>query len=273
MTRLYLREDLREAWGEVELFERVFVLEGELYRAIANRRTLRFEIGGRGYFAKTHASSGWGEIVKNLLTLRLPVVSARNEYLACRHLEARGIRAPTVAAYGVRGWSPARRQSFIVCDALDGFESLEELAARWQHTPPTALEQRRLVMAVAAFARRFHEAGMVHRDFYICHLLLDQAAYAEGRIELAVLDLHRAIIYPRIPPRWRQRDLAALLYSTMELPLSRRAWYRFLRVYCDRPLKQIFAEDGAFWAAVERRARALFEKGVRKGYVTTRYLP
>jgi heptose I phosphotransferase len=273
MGQLYLREDLRQLWDEAGLFERVFALEGKVYRAIANRRTLRFEAGGRAYFAKLHGPPGWGEVVKNLLTLRLPVVSARNEIETCRYLEARGIRAPTVAAFGVRGWNPARRESFVVCDALTGYESLEDLTASWHSTPPAALQKRRLVMAVAHFARRFHDAGVVHRDFYIGHLFANQSAWAEGRVELAVLDLHRARIYRRIPRRWLKRDLAALLFSVLELPLGRRAWYRFLRVYRARPLREVVDTEGRFWAAVERRAQALYRKGVRKGYVSGRYAP
>jgi len=268
MNPAFLREDLRAAWGDADLFPRVFGLEGEVYRAIANRRTIRFELNGRAYFAKTHGPSGWGEIIKNLLTLRLPVVSARNEFEACRHLERCGIRAPTVAAFGVRGHNPATRESFIVTDALEGFENLEDVGLRWRTQPASPREIRRLVMAVAELARRFHdEAGMIHRDFYLCHLLLDRVAYADGRIELAVLDLHRARIYRRIPRRWRRRDLSALLFSSLDLPLGWRAWYRFLRVYRGRPLREIFAGERDFWLSIERRARVLYRKGVRKGYV------
>lgn len=267
MATTFLRDDLRALWGEDALFERVFALEGEVYRAIATRRTLRIEVDGRGYFAKLHRGVGWGEILKNLVTLRLPVVSARNEYAACRLLAQRGLRAPTVAAFGERGCNPARRESFIVCDALDGFVSLEEFTADWARNPPGSSDLRRLVMAVAEFARRFHAAGLVHRDFYLCHLLLDQAAWRAGRVELAVLDLHRARIFRTLPARWRKRDLAALLFSTLDLPIARRSWYRFVRTYTGRPLREVLARDGRFWRRVERRALALYRKGMRKGIV------
>ena len=271
MSALYLRPDLAAAWGEDGLFERMAGLDGEVYRAVANRRTLRVVAGGRAYFAKIHGAVGWGEIVKNLLTLRLPVVGARNEFEACRHLERAGVAAPTVAAFGERGANPARRFSFVVCDALEGRESLEDLSNRWDREPPAPRELRRLVMAVAAFARALHGAGVAHRDFYICHLLLDVAGYRAGRVELAVIDLHRAQIHRRIPRRWLRRDLAALLYSVLDLPLSRRAWLRFLRVYRNRPLRQVMAEEGAFWDSVYRRALALYRKGQRRGLVKGRF--
>lgn len=271
MARLYLRDDLEKAWGRDGIFERVLALEGEVYRAVADRRTLRIEVGGRAYFVKVHTGAGWREIAKNLLTGRLPVIGARNEYAACRHLQQAGVAAPTVAAFGERGWNPARRLSFVVCDALVGRESLETLTERWVSRPPDGRERRRLVMAVAAFVSDLHGAGVVHRDLYICHLLADLAAYAAGRVDLAVLDLHRAQIHAKIPRRWLRRDLAALLYSVLDLPLSRREWLRFVRAYRGRPLPALWREEGAFWNDVYARAQALYRKGLRKGLVQGRF--
>jgi len=211
------------------------------------------------------------EIFKNLLTLRAPVLGARNEYATCLHLAAKGVPAPTVAAFGERGRNPARRQSFVICDALEGFESLEDVTEAWETAPPDPLVKRRLVMAVAGFARAMHGAGVVHRDFYICHLLLNRRAFAEGKVELAVIDLHRAQVHGVIPRRWLRRDLAALLFSVLDLPFSRSAWLRFVRVYRDRPLQQVFGREGSFWRGVYRRALALYRKGLDKGLVQGRF--
>lgn len=273
MSRLYLREDIARAWAGRDPFETAAGLEGQVYRAVANRRTLRFEAGGRAYFAKVHRGVGWGEILKNLLTLRLPVLGAGNEFVACRHLAAEGVAAPTVAAFGARGWNPARRFSFVICDALEGRESLEDLTARWQQTPPSGRERRRLVMAVAAFARALHDAGVVHRDFYICHLLADRAAYARGEVDLAVIDLHRAQVRRRVPRRWLRRDLAALLFSVLDLPLSERDRLRFVRAYRNRPLPEVLREEGGLWRSVRQRADALYRKGARKGLVLGLHRP
>lgn len=267
MSELYLREDLAAAWSGADPFERVAHLEGTVYRAVANRRTLRFEAAGRAYFAKIHGGVGWREIFKNLLTLRTPVTGARNEYEACRHLERHGIAAPRVAGFGERGWNPAQRCSFVVCDALDDHESLEDLTAGWDRSPPDPLEKRRLLMAVARFVRRLHDAGVNHRDLYICHLLLDRRAYRDGTIALAVLDLHRAGVRRRVPRRWLRRDLAAILFSVLDLPLTRRDWLRFVRAYRGRPLRDVLAEERSLWRSVYRRAVRLYRKGARKGLV------
>ena len=117
---LYLRDDLAAAWRGDDPFERVARLEGEVFRDVSVRRTLRFEAAGRSYFAKVHLGVGWREILKNLLVLRLPVVDASNEYHACMLLPRFGVSTPAPAAYGIRGRSPATRRSFIVCDELTG---------------------------------------------------------------------------------------------------------------------------------------------------------
>src|SRR5690606_36719658 len=88
-----------------------------------------------------------------------------------------------------------------------------------------------------------------------------------GEPDLAVIDLHRARIHGRIPERWLRRDLAALLFSVLELPLTRRDWFRFLRVYRGRPLRAVLEQEGDFWRRVHRRALALYRKGRRKGLV------
>ena len=150
---------------------------------------------------------------------------------------------------------------------------------RWMVTkvsrlsPPSPREKRRLTEAVAQFAKTLHRAGVIHRDFYVCHLFAEIEAYARGEVRLAVIDLHRAQIHTEIPQRWLLRDLAALLFSTLDLPLDSRAWLRFIRVYRGRPLPEVFAEEGDFWRSVYERALVLYEKGKRKGLVKGHFRP
>ena len=80
MTEVFLREDIARLWTEEEACLRARTLEGKVYREVAARRTLRVMLGERAYFAKLHFGVGWGEILKNLVTARLPVTGARNEF-------------------------------------------------------------------------------------------------------------------------------------------------------------------------------------------------
>ena len=262
---LYLRDDLTAAWAGRDPFEVVPKLRGETYRLVKNRRTLRFVEGGAPYFAKVHDAVGWGEIVKELCNLKLPPVGARNEFAACRHLEARRIKAPRVAAFGRQGLNPARARSFVVCDALDGYVSLEDLADAWLADPPALALRRHLVYAVADLARRLHGAGVNHRDFYLCHIWARADALSRGEVELAIIDLHRAQIRPRVPRRWILRDLAALMFSAAHLDLSRNDYLRFLKRYTRRPLRSVLRKDATLLRRVQRRAsRLLAESRTRE---------
>jgi len=248
---LWVREDVREALGP-DPFATVFALSGVVHRAVAHRATLAIELCGRPFFVKRHLGVGWREILKNLASGRLPVVSAWNEFAACRVLASAGIPAPTVAAFGALGANPARRISFVLCDALVGFTDLEQRTTPWPALSQPPRLRRQLVPALAAFARRFHDAGLVHRDFYLCHLLADDAAWSAGEVRLAVLDLHRALRFRVVPRRWRERDLAALLYSARALRPSRRELLRFVRVYSGASLR--VALNDPLWRRVWRRA-------------------
>jgi heptose I phosphotransferase len=261
MHELYLRDDLARAWAGREPFATAEALTGEVYRAVARRRTLRFALAGRWYFAKVHRGVGVLELLKNWLVLRRPVVDAANEYRACLHLAECGIVVPTVAGFGRRGINPATRSSFLVTDALTARESLEDLAARWVVAPPSPRLKRQMIAAVAELARRMHDAGVNHRDFYLCHLLADTRALEQGRIELAVIDLHRAQLRRATPKRWLLRDLAALDFSSRSLDLTRGDRLRFIASYTGEPVRDALRKQRTLWTRVRRRADRLQRKG------------
>ncbi|MFK7914946.1 MAG: lipopolysaccharide core heptose(I) kinase RfaP [Pseudomonadales bacterium] len=255
-TDLYLRPDVADFLAGADPFKVLPAQPGDTYRSVAQRQTRRVVLGERAYFLKHHQGVGWGEIAKNLSTLRWPVVSARNEFEACQALAAAGMRAPVVAAFGERNANPAARESFVLTDEITGHTTLEDLAAG---PPLLPLQQRRLVTAVADFTRRFHDLGMIHRDYYICHLWLEDGTL-DSQPTLTVIDLHRARRFDRIPTRWLVRDLAALLFSVMHLPLAPASWLRFVRLYRQQPLAVTFASEAPLWRAVYERAQKLYAK-------------
>jgi heptose I phosphotransferase len=251
--------------GREALLNDAWTMTGEVVRQVAGRETLRVSLDGRTFYLKRHRGVGWSEVLKNWLVLKRPVTSARNEYAACKYLEQQGITAPTVAAFAESNDLAPYRSSFVLCDALVGYNDLEALTLDWARSPASSDEKLKLLRQVAKFAARFHEAGLVHRDFYLCHLLKSDDPECQ---QLGVLDLHRALIFSSLPDRWRQRDLAALLFSTLDLNLSKFSWLRFVRIYTGRPLKEVFSENAPFWHGVYSRAMRLYRKGARKGLTT-----
>jgi heptose I phosphotransferase len=238
----------------------VFALHGRVYRepAGANRRTLRFELAGRGWFLKLHWGVGWGEIFKNLLSLRLPVLGAMNEWRAIRRLEALGVETMQLAACGREGLNPARLRSFVITAELADSISLEDYCADWPGRAPQPREKWALIRRVAQVARILHRNGVNHRDFYLCHFMLRRPwdGTAED-LRLPLIDLHRVQLRRRTPWRWRVKDLGSLYFSAMQIGLTRRDLLRFVREYTGYPLRQALQGDPKLWRGVEQRARAL----------------
>lgn len=262
---LFLREDIAAMWSGRDPFRAAQEQTGAIYRDKEGRRTLRFEHSGRGYFLKLHQGVGWKEIFKNLVQGRLPVLGAENEFRAIRALERLGIDTLSVAAYGRRGGNPASQLSFLITDELHDIESLEDFCKRWPLQPPPFALKKKLIERVAHIARALHEHGINHRDFYLCHFLLEGASLPvtadnfDAR-KLHLMDLHRAQIRARVPQRWLIKDLGGLYYSALDIGLTRRDVLRFLRAYRQRPLHDIFAHEGALWRAVKMRAAQIYRR-------------
>lgn len=264
MKYLYLREDLESEWRADDAFDNVLNLQGEIYRAVKNRRTLRVQINARTYFAKIHGPVGWGEILKNLITLRWPVLGATNEYNASQLLKRAGVRVPDVAAFGIRGISPASRESFILTDAVEPSVSLEDYCADWGINKPDQAVKNILIDQVATMTRQMHGLGLNHRDLYICHFLLDSTQLQQDNLELTMIDLHRAQKRKRVPRRWIVKDLGSLLFSCMDLGFQRRDWLRFIKVYSDMPPRKSLPDhQPGLWRDVEIRAQNLYKESLQ----------
>lgn len=275
MQSLYLRDDLVAAvrTGALgvpgdDLFSALSAVEGEVYRRAARRCTSRVEIGGKAYFAKIHEGVGWREIAKNVLAGKRPVLGARHDFEASRRLCARGVAVPEVAAFGEHGVNPARRRSFAIHDALEGFRSLEDVGHGWLATPPSVELKRTVLTEAGRLTAAMHAAAVCHRDYYACHLMANAARLDRGEAELAVIDLHRAKVHRRLPRRARVRDLGALLYSTSALPLTERDRLRFVAAYAGAPAGIELRRRGGFWRAVRRRAERLHARAVASGVAT-----
>ena len=260
---LYLEEPLRSFWAGQDAFAAVSVLQGEVLRALEGRRTLRTEIGGHGYYAKIHGGIGWREILKNLLAGRLPVLGAGNEWRALRRLTTLGVDTLRPVAFGVRGDNPARQHSFIVTEEIAPAISLEDFCRHWPTQPPALRLKHALIEQLATLARRMHRGGVNHRDFYLCHFLLHLPLNTPTP-RLSLIDLHRAQVRKQVPQRWRDKDLAALYFSALDIGLTRRDRLRFLRTYFDRPLRTLLTEESALLARLESRSAYLMERYRRK---------
>ena len=263
---IHLPEKWKKDWNVTEdNFENLFQVQGSVYRNIDGRRTIRFKYDNRWYFGKFHAGVGWRKILKNLLQFRRPpVLSAKNEWRAIQKLDSLGIGTTPLVGYGRKGINPAKIRSFVITEEISEAVSLEDYCRNWFDNPPPYSVKRRLVTEVARIARIMHENGMDHRDFYICHFLMETSEGGKqidpDNIRLAVIDLHRVQIRPSIPWRWRVKDISGLFFSILDAGLTKRDLVRFAREYRKTTAKEAVMGERFFWWVVRRRAVRLYKK-------------
>ena len=266
---LILPPEWEKLWRDTDPFEQIFSLQGQEFRNMDGRRTLRFELMGQRCFVKMYSGLGWKKIINNFLRMQsLPVTTARNEWLAIDRLRKLNVETMTAVAYGERGFSPATRKSFLVTEELEHTESLEDFCRDWPTQPPPPLLKRALIKRVAQISRRLHQSGLNHRDYYLCHFLLD---ISNGRdqvdpdnLHLYLIDLHRVQMRRRLPYRWRLKDLAGLYFSSLDIGLTARDYCRFISCYTDRPLRQALRHDARLWRHIKRRGEKLQRRFQRK---------
>ncbi len=243
-----------DQWGQ-QAFEKVRSLQGTVARSLETRKTLRFEMEGGAYYAKYHRGGSVGELLKNLLSLRMPVFSAKNEWEAIEHLHRCGVDTMTAVAYGYRGVAPLWTESFLITEELKNCISLEDVFLKGVWETLTVAERRDLVRLLAETVKRMHEAGVNHRDCYLCHFLWN---CEENR--LYIIDLHRSQIRTRVPHRWLLKDIASLYFSSLSQDIPATYFMRFAKVYGQEKLKDLLPSISKKVEKIQRHNRSLKEK-------------
>ena len=260
-----LNEPLATLWRGKDAFEEVKSLQGEVFRELETRRTLRFELAGGSYFLKWHRGTSLKEIVKNLISLRMPVLGADREWNAIHRLHDVGVDTMHGVGFGEKGLNPLTKTSFIITEDLTPTISLEDYCADWATNPPSAAVKRMLIKRVATMVRKMHLSGINHRDCYICHFLLHLPFNGEEEtLKVSVIDLHRAQIRNQVPLRWRDKDLIGLYFSSLNIGLTQRDILRFMKVYFDKPIRDVLREEQPLLAKAAEKATKIQERTIRK---------
>uniref|UniRef100_UPI003AF0CB28 lipopolysaccharide core heptose(I) kinase RfaP n=1 Tax=Parasutterella excrementihominis TaxID=487175 RepID=UPI003AF0CB28 len=153
---------------------------------------------------------------------------------------------------------PPRRESFIVTRYLSPCVSLEDLCWIWKEKRPGAKLKKRIIIKVAEMVRAMHDAGVNHRDCYICHFLLKLPYDPHGDdLKISIIDLHRSQIRREVPTRWRDKDLVALYFSSLDMGLTRKDYFLFLKHYFRMPLREILSSESKFFVKLEQKTRKI----------------
>ncbi len=277
-TVLFLAEPFKSTWQDKDVFAEVNSIslaaeKNNVYREKEGRRTLRFSLKEKGvvnksYFLKYHEGVGWKEILKNLLQFRPPVLGASNEYEAAIKLKGLGVDTLTPVAYGYRGDNPAKRESFLITEDLIETVSVEDYCKRPKGTALSFHAKTILINKIAQSTRLMHQNGINHRDFYLCHFLLDENSFkhaikkADASFYCYLIDLHRCQQRKKVPVRWLIKDLGGLLYSTMDIALSAKDYFRFIKIYTGKSLRESLRDP--IWSKVLLNAEKLYQKDFNK---------
>jgi tRNA A-37 threonylcarbamoyl transferase component Bud32 len=195
---------------------------------------------------------GWAEIFKNLVSLKLPILGAMTEVHAIQQLDKIGIPTTPLVAYGQQGHNPATMRSFVLTEDLGDIVSLEDVCADWQANPPPAAFKNKLVIAMAQLAAKLHGAGLCHRDFYLCHIVLKKQDLENEQLTLYLIDLHRMLTGQPANGSAVMKDIAGLQFSAIDSGFTDADWALFKQHY--------LTQSDDFWRQVETRAQVLYAK-------------
>ncbi len=226
---LYINKDFSEFLDAAGLacFDDFMRLEGMMVKsAVKERSTERLDLGGTPVYVKKHLFPGIREILKQFLRLRFPV-GALNEWRALLAFHAHNIPTMIPICAGSKPflWR-IEKESFLLTSDLGEATRLNDFLKANPLTPCRGklLEKKRGILRnLADITRKMHDAGINHRDYYLCHILLD------SKERLYVVDLHRVDVRDSVGKRWMVKDLAALLFSSLEVPVThgeRLAFYK-----------------------------------------------
>lgn len=122
---------------------------------------------------------------------------------------------PVAAGETIGPWG--RFQSYLMVEELTGFLPLHEAVpsmARRLEPLDFARWKSRLITRMVELTARLHQARSFHKDLYLCHYYIDIE-----RIDspLYLIDLHRLASHRYSAPWWRWKDLAQLLFSSIDV--------------------------------------------------------
>jgi hypothetical protein len=149
--------------------------------------------------------------------------AAADEVKAIKLLRDAGI--PTVPLVGHGHLADGR--NFVITEDLAGYRDAEKMVAAG-----TSFE--RLLEPTADLAAKLHEAGLHHRDLYLCHFF---AKVDSDSVDVKLIDAARVARMNSFLTRWRWviKDLSQFWYSTTTLPsITDEQRDRWLRRYADR---------------------------------------
>jgi hypothetical protein len=146
---------------------------------------------------------------------------AEREARGIQLLQRAGIATVPLVAWG----HDATGRSFLITQDLGGLHPLDKLIA-------DGLDFETVLTATADLAAILHNAGLHHRDLYLCHFF---GRPDDPAAPLALIDAARVRPLPRLfKTRWIVKDLAQFRYSAQQLHVPEALLDEWLERYTSR---------------------------------------
>ena len=170
-----------------------------------------------------------------LKCLSITAEPGMNEANAVGWCQQAGVPTVEVIAAGQQRPDAAGRiESFFMSQAIEGADEADVgFRKRFGSDVAPSCEavrlRRTILHSIANAARRFHGAGLVHRDFYWCHFLV--RVTDAGEVSTHLIDLQRVIRCPRRSTKWLLKDLGQFRFAAPTESLSRQDINHFYSCY------------------------------------------
>lgn len=215
------------------------------------KRIMFSDNSGQTFFLKRYQSIPKSKQIKNWLEHKSRKSTMSFDMGPVDQLAKNGIATPQTIAFGQEFKGLFEKRSFIITKKIPKADSLEKkLPDYFTSTADVdSGKRKKFIESLADFARRFHQTGFRHRDFYLCHIFCSDSE------DLTLIDLNRIFRPSLTSERFRVKDIAQLYYSAPGSIFSKADRLRFYIAYAG--IGKLSAADRRFIKKVKKRAKKM----------------
>ncbi len=213
--------------------------------------------GPRIYFIKRFFSPHLKDMLFTVRNFGKLCSQAELELRNAHILLGNGIETYHPVCWGAQTCCGIKQRSFFITEKIKGMSLIEFLFDQWKNFDASKCET--LVIAMAQFFRKLHQARVCLPDSYLWHLFLLEPIDMQKPCRLAIIDLHRMRINAAASGQ-AALNLGALLFSMPHEWFDDRLRELFLNVYVELTDGSPIADHNAFLEAVIKREQTLMAR-------------
>lgn len=213
--------------------------------------------GPRIFFMKRFFSPHLKDMLFTVRNFGKLCSQAELEWRNARILLENGIETYRPVCWGVKTCCGIERRSFFITEKIDGRSLIEFLLEHWNGF--NTVQQEKLIVGMARFFRKLHDARLSLPDSYLWHLFVLEPIDPQQPYRFAIIDLHRMQINTATS-RHAARNLGALLFSLPDEWFDTKLRELFLNTYLEPINGTTISNRKAFLDILEKREKTLIAR-------------